>query len=178
MGDVGALGPATALLYVNFYPGLIGTLPFGQPTATPLVEGMVTPGANKGSASAKRTDNTCLSGWSNSALGKTVQFFSVVNLVTDFKSAWPDWTVFPAVKLATATAVKSLSTAIGNTEFLSVTGGSSTVIEGTAAAGIDAIESAGPGGLLVIPIASAVDAGARSFCSSYPTAPPLTVIFP
>ena len=67
-------------------------------------------------------------------------------------------------------ATKQVSSAIGNTEFLSVAGGTSTVVTAPTAAGIDAAESASGPGLLAIPFATAIDAGVRDFCSYLPDA--------
>lgn len=116
--------------------------------------------------------NNCLNKFQSSTLGKVNNFFSAINGIVNVKEAWPDWTVVPGAKAATVYAVSKASTAIGNTEFLSITGGESTIITAPTAAGINAVESssAGPAGLLLIPFATAIDAGVRDFCSYNPDA--------
>jgi RHS repeat-associated protein len=113
----------------------------------------------------------CISSFQNSTFGKAVDFFSAINLVTNLTSisTVADWTVVPAVKYSILQGTQKASSAIGNTEFLSVTGASaSTTVEAPLAAGIDAAEAASGPGLLVIPLATAIDAGVRDMCSSFP----------
>jgi hypothetical protein len=111
----------------------------------------------------------CLSSFYNSPLGATVKFFSLIDLITDFGNAWPDWTVLPAVKAGTIAVLQSLSNTVGSTDFLSVAGSSaSTTILGEFAALIGAVEAASGPGLLAIPLATAVDAGVRQMCSQVP----------
>lgn len=110
----------------------------------------------------------CLASYSNSGLGKTIQFFSLANLVTDFKRAWPDWTIYPGIKIAAFSAINKISQAIGNTEFWSITSTAtapaSQVVAPTAA-GIEGAESLG-GRLapLAIAGATAVDVGVSQTC--------------
>ena len=95
-----------------------------------------------GTQTAQQIRQACVNEWNNSAVGKITQFFSVYNLATNIKEAWPEWTLLPAAKLLTLKALDKASQAIGNTEFLSVTGGASTT--------------------LVSPTATAIHAGERS----------------
>jgi hypothetical protein len=83
--------------------------------------------------------------WSNSAMGKGVQFLSLNNLANNITSlkTWAEWTALPALKILTLAATNNLSQAIGNTEFLSVTGGASTVVTAPTAAGIETTEAVG-----------------------------------
>jgi hypothetical protein len=90
----------------------------------------------------QQTQN-CLNDWNNSAVGKGAQFFSLYNLVTNAKNAWKDWTIYPGIKITFANLTKWGSQAIGNTEFLSVTGGTSTVVTAPTAAGVEATEAVG-----------------------------------
>jgi hypothetical protein len=76
----------------------------------------------------KQQQQNCLAGYNNSTAGKVVQFFSLYNLATNFKSAWPDWTVVPAAKLAAVKLINTASQAFGNTEFLSIAGAQSTTV--------------------------------------------------
>src|SRR5579875_1524011 len=71
----------------------------------------------------------CLSQYNNSTAGKAVQFFSLYNLATNLKHAWADWTVLPALKILSLKGLDMASQSVGNTEFLSVNGGGSTVIQ-------------------------------------------------
>jgi RHS repeat-associated protein len=119
--------------------------------------------------SSKQTpQQKCLDSFYNSKLGATTKFFSAVNLITNFNSAWPDWTVIPGAKAALVGALKYASNSLGGVEALSVTGGSSMIVPGAVAAAIDTAESAAGLGLLAIPIATAIDAGARQMCNDMP----------
>ena len=90
----------------------------------------------------QQTQN-CLNDWNDSAVGKGARFFSLYNLATSFRNAWKDWTLYPSGKMAAATILNRASQAFGNTEFLSVTGGTSTVVTAPTAAGIEATEAVG-----------------------------------
>jgi len=116
--------------------------------------------------------NNCLSNFQNSKFGTVNNFFSAINGIVNAKEAWPDWTVYPGAKAAFVYGASKASSAIGNTEFLSITGGTSTVVMAPTAAGIEAVESssAGPAGLLLVPFATAIDAGVRNTCSFLPDA--------
>jgi len=110
----------------------------------------------------------CLDSFYNSKLGAATKFFSAINLITNFNRAWPDWTVIPGAKAALVGALKYASNSLGGVEALSVTGGPSVIVPGAVAAAIDTAESAAGAGLLAIPIATAVDAGARQMCNEMP----------
>lgn len=129
-----------------------------QPTA---------PSAPKNGNVAKTVTQNCLSQYNSSTAGKVVQFFSLYNLATNFKNAWPDWTVLPALKFLSVKAVDTTSQAIGNTEFLSVTGGASTEILSPTAALIQGGEKlagrlAGPG----LALATGLDVLANAGCGT------------
>jgi hypothetical protein len=100
-------------------------------------------------------------------LRKAIQFFSLYNLATNIKEAWADWTILPLAKLFTLQAVNKASQAIGNTEFLSVTGGASTTVMSPTAAAIRGREKiagrlAGPG----IALATGVDVLVQTGCAN------------
>jgi RHS repeat-associated protein len=101
--------------------------------------------ANKsGLPTAQQTKN-CMDNWSNSAMGKGVQFLSLNNLANNITSlkTWAEWTALPYAKVQILGAVNKLSQVLGNTEFLSVTGGTSTVVAAPTAAGIETTEAVG-----------------------------------
>jgi hypothetical protein len=109
-----------------------------------------------------------LSSFYNSPLGATVKFFSLIDLITDFRDAWPEWTELPLVKAGAIAVLQSLSSTVGSADFLSVAGSSeSTTILGEFSALIGEVEAASGPGLLAIPLA-AVDAGGRQVCSQVP----------
>ena len=117
----------------------------------------------------------CLAEYNNSTAGKGMQFLSLYNLASSLGSlkTWAEWTALPAAKVLTLNAVSKLSQAIGNTEFLSVTGGTSTVVTAPTAAGITATEAAGSvGAPLAILAATAGDMNMQSYCSGYITVAP------
>lgn len=96
-----------------------------------------------------------------------IQFFSLYNLATNFKSAWPDWTVLPALKFLSLQGLNMASQVIGNTQFLSVTGGASTTILSPTAGLIQGGEklagaAAGPG----IAAATGLDVIANAGCGT------------
>ena len=99
---------------------------------------------NSGLPTAQQTKN-CMDNWSNFAMGKGVQFLSLNNLANNITSlkTWAEWTALSALKMLTLAATNNLSQAIGNTEFLSVTGGASTVVTAPTAAGIETTEAVG-----------------------------------
>jgi RHS repeat-associated protein len=117
------------------------------------------------------TGNACLASYNASALGKIVGLVSPVTLISQAKDVWMEWTLLPATKIATLSTLKSVSSAVGNSEFGSITGAGPTVtIEAPTAAGIDAFEStaANPVTWLVVPFATAFDAAMRNTCSQLP----------
>jgi hypothetical protein len=116
---------------------------------------------------AQQTQNR-LNSYNSSAMGKGIQFFSLYSLATNFKSAWKDWTLYPGIKITVASLSKWASGTIGNTEFLSVTGGTSTIVTAPAAAGVEASEAAG-GEIapMVIVGASAADMNMQAYCSGF-----------
>jgi hypothetical protein len=85
----------------------------------------------------------CLNAWSNSGLGKGVQFFSLYNLVTNFKNAWKEWTILPALKILSVNGLKATSNALEGGEVVSVTGGTVEALSGPAASGLGSAVSAG-----------------------------------
>jgi hypothetical protein len=120
----------------------------------------------------KQQQQNCLAGYNNSTAGKVVQFFSLYNLATNFKSAWPDWTVVPAVKLAAVKLINTASQAFGNTEFLSIAGAQSTTVLAPTAAGIEAAEAAGAAvAIPAIALATGIDATVHADCSGNPVLP-------
>ena len=115
------------------------------------------------------SEDECRNSFSNSSLGEAVQFFSMINAITNFPNVWPEWTVFPGAKALAVAVLQSVSKTVGSTDFLSVAGSSvSTTILGEFANLIGAVEAASGPGLLAIPIATAVDAGVRQMCSQVP----------
>jgi RHS repeat-associated protein len=129
-------------------------------------------GATQTQSPQQQTQN-CLNNYNNSSIGKGIKFFSLYNLATNFKNAWMDWTLFPAIKIGTATVLKSTSQAVGNTEFLSLTGGTSTVVTAPTAAGVDAIETAAaPVAPFAIGGATLLDAAVHAQCTLDPSLPP------
>jgi hypothetical protein len=128
-------------------------------------------GANN--ATQQQQKQNCLNNYNNSAEGKATQFFSLYNLVTNFSNAWQDWTIYPGIKIAAATILNSIGQGVGTTEFLSVTGGASTVITGPTAAGITATEGAlGPVTPFAIGGATALDVAVHVQCAVDPSLPP------
>lgn len=116
---------------------------------------------------AKTVTQNCLAQYNSSTAGKVVQFFSLYNLATNFKNAWPDWTVLPALKFLSLQGLNKASQAVGNTQFLSVTGGSSTEILSPTAGLIQGGEKlagrlAGPG----IAAATGLDVIANAGCGT------------
>jgi RHS repeat-associated protein len=98
---------------------------------------------------------------------KVVQFFSLYNLVTNFKNAWVDWTILPGLKIAALTGAKAVSSSIGGTQVLSVTGGTSTVLSGQAAEVIGAGEAAGSEvATPAIALATEMDLAAHQGCNN------------
>lgn len=128
-------------------------------------------GADEGRLQLKgRKASNCLSSFQNSTFGKVNNFFSAINGIVNFKEAWPDWTVLPGVKVAAAYAVAKTSSFAGDIEFLSITGGKSTIVKAPTAAMIEGAESSSAGtlGLVIVPFATAIDAGVRNTCSQLP----------
>jgi hypothetical protein len=110
--------------------------------------------ANTGGGGEKpiTQENACMASFEKSPLGKVVQFASPLSLVTDFKHAWPDWTVFPGAKYLIIQGLKRLGP--------------------TVAAVVGSIEEKATPAILAIPVATAFDAGMRQFCSDFPNATP------
>jgi hypothetical protein len=124
------------------------------------------PTPSKGSV-AKTVTQNCLAQYNGPTAAKAIQFFSLYNLATNLKNAWADWTVLPALKIVSLKALDMASQAVGNTQFLSVTGGASTEILSPTASFIQAGE--GVAGGLVGPgvaVATAVDAAANAGCDT------------
>jgi RHS repeat-associated protein len=124
-----------------------------EPTVSLPAEGYLfyTVRVNSGSANnqnvAKSVTSQCLAGYNSSTATKGVQFFSLYHLATDLRNAWAEWTLLPAGKYALAKTASWISGQIGTTEFLSVTGTtSSTVIPSTTTAVVDLAETAGKAG--------------------------------
>lgn len=85
----------------------------------------------------------------------------------NIKDAWPDWTVLPAAKVLSLKGLNAASQAIGNTEFLSVTGGASTTLLSPTAASIHVGEKlagrlAGP----AVALATGLDVIANAGCGT------------
>jgi hypothetical protein len=115
----------------------------------------------------KAVTQQCLSQYNNSSAGKVVQFFSLYHLATNFNSAWAEWTVLPALKFLSLKGLDMASQAVGNTQFLSVTGGASTNILSPTAGLIQGGEKlagavAGPG----IAAATGLDVIANAGCGT------------
>jgi RHS repeat-associated protein len=111
-----------------------------------LVNGMPDWSGDPGAVLANNSvTSQCLADYNNSPAAKGVKFFSLYNLATNVKNAWPDWTVIPAIKITAAKIVDTVSQAIGNTEFWNVTTfpAEGPVVIAPTAAGIDAAETAG-----------------------------------
>jgi hypothetical protein len=120
----------------------------------------------------------CLASYNNSGLGSLVRFFSLYNLATNFSSAWPDWTVLPAAKIAVAQGAKWLSQQIGGGEFLSVASGTAVAeIPSATSAVVDLAEAAGADvALPTITLATATDFAVHQICSgNFVPLGPLTV---
>lgn len=117
---------------------------------------------------------TCQNSFANSTVGRVTKFLSVIDAaqhVTNLETV-AEWTVLPAAKVQALNGIKSVSNAVGNTEFMSITGsGASTVIEAPAAAAVDTFESlaAGPGAFLA-PVVTAFHAAVLNFCQQLPGA--------
>jgi len=127
--------------------------------------------SDKNQNKSKNNKNICQQSFDDSKLATAVKFFSVINLVTDAKKAWPDWTVLPGLKWLSIEALKR--TMIPTSEFLPITDPSAatTTIESPTVAGIDTVEGAGAAGLLPVVFATAMDAGVRSQCTYTPDSP-------
>jgi len=122
---------------------------------------------NKAPNNGKAVTQQCLSQYNNSTAGKVVQFFSLYNLATNFEHAWAEWTVLPAFKFLSLKGLDMASQAVGNTHFLSVTGGASTNILSPTAGLIQGGEKlagavAGPG----IAAATGLDVIANAGCGT------------
>jgi hypothetical protein len=125
-----------------------------------------------GGATATKTTQQCLDEHDNAAEGKAVKFFSLYNLATNFKGAWKEWFLYPGLKITAATVLKSIGQGVGTTEFLSVTGGTSTTLPGATAAGIKTTEDAlGPVAPFAIAGATAVDVAGHAQCAIDPNLP-------
>jgi RHS repeat-associated protein len=120
----------------------------------------------------KKQQKKCLSEYNNSAEGKITKFFSLYDAATNWSHVWKEWTLWPGIKVAAATVLKSIGEGVGTTEFLSVTGGASTVVTGPTAAGITAAE----GGLapvtpFVIGASTVLDVAVHVQCALDPSLP-------
>ena len=78
-------------------------------------------------------------------MGKGVQFLSLNNFANNITSlkTWGEWTALPYAKVQIMDAIKKASQAFGNTEFLTVTGGTSTVVTAPTAAAVETTEAIG-----------------------------------
>ena len=77
----------------------------------------------------------------------------------------PDWTVLPGLKILSLAAIKKASQRIGNIEFHSITGSSSTEIESATSAIIEGGETLA--GRMVVPVvagATGLDVVANAGC--------------
>jgi len=112
-----------------------------------------------------KQEKDCLNAWSNSGLGKSVQFFSLYNLATNFKNAWKEWTLVPVGKGLFVGAMEKVSNALEGGEVVSVTTGTVETLSGPAASGLGSAVSAGaqvaPYG---IPAATILDMNASAGC--------------
>jgi RHS repeat-associated protein len=116
---------------------------------------------------AKSVANQCQAEYQGSTGGKIVQFFSLYNLATDFRHAWIEWTLIPGGKIALARTASWLSGHTGTSEFLSMTGGTSTVIPSTTTAVVDVAEAAGKASAgFVIRSATGIDMLANVGCKA------------
>jgi hypothetical protein len=110
----------------------------------------------------------CLNAWSNSSLGKGVQFFSLYNLATNLSSlkTWAEWTVLPAAKIGAFKVLSTMSAAIGGTELSSVVAGTTTTV--TAAPVASGLATASSVGASVAPYgiaaATVLDMNASAGC--------------
>ncbi len=159
-------------------PNTCVIVPSGPPTPgpdpTPTQGGGQIPGGGGGGGGGSSAPNNgkavtqqCLSQYNNSTAGKVVQFFSLYNLATNFKHAWAEWTVLPALKFLSLKGLDMASQSVGNTQFLSVTSGTSTVIQSPTSAFIQGGEKAA--GDLAVPAlisATALDAAANAGCGT------------
>ena len=68
---------------------------------------------------AKTVTQNCVWQYNNSTAGKTIQFFSLYNLATNFKNVWADWTMLQALKFLSLKGLDMASQAVGNTHILS-----------------------------------------------------------
>jgi RHS repeat-associated protein len=135
--------------------------------------GTNSPNNNPSQQSHAQQSQACTDTYNNSPYGKGTKFFSLYNLATNFRSAWKEWLLYPSAKLVTASALKAGTQAVGNTEFLSLTGGASTVVTAPTAAGIETTEATlGPLAPFVIAGATVVDVAAHAQCKFDPSLPP------
>jgi hypothetical protein len=120
----------------------------------------------KGCFNVPTKQQQCLASYNNSAIGKTIQFFSLYHLATDFGNALPEWTLLPGIKIALAKTAKWVSQRIGGTEFLSLTSTSDTVIPSATSAVVDLAETVGKDAAVpVIVLATATDLAMNQACS-------------
>lgn len=116
--------------------------------------------------------DACMNSFKQSVVGKAARFFSPITGITEFRDAWPDWTVLPGAKIAILQAAKSVSSSLGDVEFYSLTAGTTTTITAPTAALIEGGEQAlSTPAALLIPFATAMDAAARNTCAHLPNIP-------
>ena len=110
-----------------------------------------------------------MNAWSNSALGKSVQLFSLYNLATNLSSlkTWAEWTVLPAAKIGAFAVLSKMSSAIGGTELSSVVAGTTTAVTAApVASGVATAESLGASAAPYgIAAATVFDMNASAGCS-------------
>jgi RHS repeat-associated protein len=161
-GDLSDLNPLNSGFLFNITP--INITP---PTGASLL-----PNQPQTHGPSSPSTNGCLESFNNSTIGTVTNFFSPLNLLTHLKSprVWAEWTLLPYGKAKILEAAGDMSAAIGNTEeFLSVAGASASVtITPPVTAAVATAEALAPVLALGIPVATAMDAGARSICSSTP----------
>ena len=96
----------------NFNPGMGYTAP-GVPDFNSINQAVSNAIAGSTAMAAAANQAQCLSSFHDSILGAAVKFFSLVDLVTDWNHAWPEWTLLPAAKLLAVQTLKSLSSTVG-----------------------------------------------------------------
>ena len=123
--------------------------------------------AGSNTNTAKSVTRQCLASYNGSIATKSIQLFSLYHLATNFWNALPEWTIVPGGKILFVKTASSLSKQIGNTEFLSVTSTSDTVIPSATSAVVDLAETAGKAGATpAIVVGTGVDVLAKVGCDA------------
>jgi len=143
----------------------LDTINYGFSFDSGAIAQQVTPSVQN---SLQNSQKRCLDSFNNSALGFVVDQLSALNAFTG--AGVPEWTILPLAKWLAAEAIKDLSNAIGSNEFLSITGAyTSATVQGALVDIVEAVEFAGAGlSSVLVPAATAVDAGVRQLCSQVP----------